>query len=275
MAIGAEQGAEVAAAFDGMPTLTVCLDRRQEHKFPGRVFACRHIIKTAQIRQYAEAGLLHPRSVAFTWGMQLDPAQWGKLLVMKPLDPKVTSRGIVRSDFRSRCCRASKPENFAAGHPIHTTPMLLQAFIDTGPRPSHFRVLTLFGEPLYAVEHVMDDERPPLDAAPEVLLAANIATNGGERNRRLIDDEEILAFARRMSRALPAIPLQGIDVMREHGTGRLFAIENNTGGNTWHFSSNMGKELRDQLGRDALVGQFDAFATAARVLVDATRTYAR
>jgi len=274
VAVGADAAAAQAVDLAGLPTLSVSLDRRPDAGLPGRVFACRHIIKTAQLRQYAEANLPFPRSVAFRWGLALDPRVWGPLLVMKPLDPHVTSRGIVHL-IPTMVLPQLKPSNFAKSHPIHATPMLVQAFIDTGPRPSHYRVLTLFGEPLYAVEHVMDEDRPSLDSSPDVLLSANIATNGGSRTRSMLNDPEVLAFAGRMSRALPAIPLQGIDIMREQSSGKLYAIENNTGGNTWHFSSRMGEQLRDQLGRDTLINQFDAFRTAARVLVKAVAEYAR
>lgn len=271
---GGDDGASIAAALEGLPTLSVVFDSGPDFSPPGRVFACRHIIKTAQLRQYAEAHLPTPMSCTFHWGMSLDPRRWGELLVMKPLDPHMTSQGIVHLIPTALLSRL-EPRNFAGRHPIHTTPMLLQKFIDTGPNPSHYRVLTLFGEPLYAVEHVMVAPRPPLDSDLQVLLAADIATNGGARHRRLIADPDVLDFARRMARALPAIPLQGIDIMREQPSGRLFAIENNTGGNTWHFSSRMGEELREQIGRQALIDQFDAFERAAEVLVAATRRFAR
>jgi hypothetical protein len=40
-------------------------------------------------------------------------------------------------------------------------------------------------------------------------------------------------------RAAPFIPLQGCDFIREAGTGKLYALKFNPGGNTWHFSSRM------------------------------------
>jgi hypothetical protein len=260
-----------AEALAGLATVVVSFDGNRAIPLPAhRRFVCRHIIKTAQLRQYAEARIPYPMSAAFSWGMNLDPQRWGPLLVMKPLDPHVTSRGIVHL-IPTSVLGQLKPAHFAPGHPIHSTPMLLQAFIDTGEYPSHYRVLMLFGEPLYACEHVMVSPRPPLDAPVEQLLKANIATNGGERRRRLFDDADVIAFARRMAKALPAIPLQGIDVMRHHASGQLFAIENNTGGNTWHFSSGMGEELREQISRDALIAQFGAFDRAAEALVETTR----
>lgn len=267
--------APVATELSGLPALIVGFDGALPlPALPGRRFVCKQIIKTAQLRQYAEAGIAHPLSAVFQWGQALDPRRWGPLTVLKPLNPGSTSRGLAHL-IPTPMVGKLRPQNFAPEHPIHTSPMLIQSFIDTGLYPSHFRVLLLFGEPLYMVEHVMADPRPPLDAPPLVLLGAPIATNGGVRDRRLVEDAEIIAFARRMAAALPAIPLQGIDVMREHGSGRLVAIENNPGGNTWHFSSPMGEELRAQIPRAALLAQFGGLDRAAEILLAATHRYAR
>lgn len=267
--------APIAAELGGLPALIVGLDGTLPlPELSGRRFVCKHIIKTAQLRQYAEAGIAHPVSAVFQWGQVLDPRRWGPLTVLKPLDPGATSKGLAHL-IPTPMVGKLRPQHFAPEHPIHKSPMLIQGFIDTGPYPSHFRVLMLFGEPLYMVEHVMADARPPLDAPPQVLLGAPIATNGGVRDRRLVQDAEIIAFAKRMSAALPAIPLQGIDIMREHGTGRLIAVENNPGGNTWHFSSPMGEELRAQLPREALLAQFGGLTRAAEILLSATHRYAR
>jgi len=52
-----------------------------------------------------------------------------------------------------------------------------------------------------------------------------------------VDDPDILAFAQHMSSALPDIPLQGLDIIKEVSTNRPFALESNPGGNSWRFSS--------------------------------------
>lgn len=80
-----------------------------------------------------------------------------------------------------------------------------------------------------------------------------------------------------MSFALPDVPLQGIDVLRENKTGKLYALESNPGGNTWHFSSAFGAILRDEVGdgRAKMLAQYDALPRAARTLIEATRAYAR
>lgn len=270
-----EDNEAIVRDVKGLPALTVSFDMRLPlPEIGGRRFQCKQLIKTAQLRQYAEAGLAYPTSAVFRWGMAPDPKRWGPLTVLKPLEPSATSQGVAHL-IPTLVLPQLKPQNFAPEHPIHSTPMLVQSFIDTGPYPSHFRVLLLFGEPLYMVEHILANPRPPLDSPPDVLLKAHIATNGGERHRRLVNDPEVLAFARRMANAMPAIPLSGVDIMREQPSGRLYAIENNPGGNTWHFSSTIGEELREQVGDEALQAQFGGIVRAAEILLDATHRYAR
>ena len=54
-----------------------------------------------------------------------------------------------------------------------------------------------------------------------------------ENSLRILD---ILELARRAYLALPEIALQGIDIIREAGSGKLYLLEANPGGNTWIFS---------------------------------------
>jgi len=46
-----------------------------------------------------------------------------------------------------------------------------------------------------------------------------------------------MAFAASVHAVFPDMPLLGCDIVREHATGRLHAIEVNAGGNVWHLSS--------------------------------------
>jgi hypothetical protein len=91
-----------------------------------------------------------------------------------------------------------------------------------------------------------------------------------------VADPELLAFARRMSQALPDVPLQGLDIIKEKTTGRLFALESNPGGNTWHFSSRHAAKTRAELGngREILLRQFNALERAAEALAQAVELYA-
>jgi hypothetical protein len=270
----AKPAQDLADELRGHRTLTVSFRHGVPFPVGGRVFACRYMPKIHQARSYAAARIPLPRSRVFEWNLRLDPALWGRFVVLKPMRPGTMSNGAVQV-MPTAMVEQLSPLQFDARHPIRHGPMLVQSFVDTGARPTCYRVLTLLGEPLYAMAIVLKQPRPEFDAAaplPEFLAVA-IATNSGPRDRIMTNDPEILAFARRMSSALPDVPLQGLDIVRERRSGRLFAIESNPGGNTWHFSSRAGAKMRGEMGngREILLGQFGALEVAARALVQAVR----
>jgi hypothetical protein len=259
------------------PTLAVSL----RHKLPfplarGRLLSCRYVPKERQIARFAARGVRVPQSQPFRWGLHLDPGAWGKHLILKPTGIGRMSHGRGTHLLPTALLGQLKPGHFGPRHPIHSGPYLVQSFIDTGPRPTAFRVLTLLGEPLYAMRISLIAERPSLDCAPRELLRATIASNGGPRERELVTDAGVLAFARAMSSAFPMIPLKGCDILKEHATGLLYAAECNPGGNTWHFSSSFAAQMRAEMGngRALLLEQFDALRTAARILASATLEWA-
>ena len=82
--------------------------------------------------------------------------------------------------------------------PSPAPPQLIQSFIDTGEVPVSYRVLLLFGEPLYCMIFRQHHPRVSLDASDRELLETRIASNAGEDYvHMLVDDPEVLAFARR------------------------------------------------------------------------------
>ena len=81
----------------------------------------------------------------------------------------------------------------------------------------------------------------------------------------------MLAIARLAHAAIPEVPLKGCDIIRDAGSGRLYVLEVNPGGNTWHFSSRFLAGIRARNGPDfeaQRIRQFEAFRTAARVLAE-------
>jgi D-alanine-D-alanine ligase-like ATP-grasp enzyme len=88
---------------------------------------------------------------------------------------------------------------------------------------------------------------------------------------RLDIDPDVIALAAKAHAAFPDVPVQGVDIVREAGTGKLFVIEINAGWNTWHFSSPFGKKLQAEFGLD-YHGQFGGFSVAADALVEAAAT---
>ena len=84
----------------------------------------------------------------------------------------------------------------------------------------------------------------------------------------LIKNNQLNEVALRVSSTFPDNPLFGIDIIRDQETGNLFVLETNLGGNTWHFSSEMGHVGREQMGgRKAMVLQYNAWDRAAEALV--------
>ncbi len=63
-------------------------------------------------------------------------------------------------------------------------------------------------------------------------------------------------------------------MVRSASDGRLYLLEVNSLGYTWHFSSPTGRRLQESFGID-LEAQFDGRQKAARVLAEQTRLRAR
>jgi hypothetical protein len=150
-------------------------------------------------------------------------------------------------------------------------PMVVQKFIDTGEYPSHYRILTLFGEPIFGFRALSTARRPPLDAAPHVLAAGPFMAKHGQRRLIIPVEPDALDLARKTFDAIAEVALHGVDIIRERGTARLFVLEINPGGNTWSFSSKWAALLKTELNVSDLSTQFDAWKTCARVLVQRTR----
>jgi hypothetical protein len=169
-------------------------------------------------------------------------------------------------------------EAFPEDHPGRYGPMFAQRFIDTGEYVNHHRVLTLFGTPLLAFKTAATVARAPLAAPDDVLAAVMVKARRRDAPiaRELTRDSDILEVARRTYLAIPEAPLQGVDIVREATTGRLFVLEANPGGNTWIFSKgDMSTRLQKALGVEHLSDPFDAFAAAAKVLIERTRSEAQ
>jgi glutathione synthase/RimK-type ligase-like ATP-grasp enzyme len=174
--------------------------------------------------------------------------------------------------MRAQRVRYRLPREYPEDHPGRNGPMLVQQYIDTGREPGIYRVLMFLGRPLYAyairgVSNAVDLNAD--DATLESAVIASQAFTGAQRE--FVAEADVLDIARQADAALPEIPLKGCDVIREAATGRLYILEVNAGGNTWHFSSGYFRQLRRELGSDfvqTMHAQFDAFRTAAAALVE-------
>jgi hypothetical protein len=237
----------------------------------GRVYQGSPIPKLQQLKRLAAAGVPIPRTAVLTPELKLDESVWGRFVILKPSTNRLSSFGYGIQLVRTSRVRYRPPEELPSRHPGRLGPMLVQQFIDTGDRLSHYRALTLFGAPLYVQFGRATEPRVSLAASDEEIESAVMATQTIEKERRLTNEADVIAIARAAHDAMPEIPLKGCDILREAATGALYVLEVNPGGNTWHFSS-AGAAMRRNPPEFELARrrQFDALRTAARVLAERT-----
>lgn len=237
----------------------------------GKQYVGRAIPKVDEMEALKRIGTPMPRWTLIKPGLKLDPKTWGELIVLKPAGGSL-STGVELRMTKDVAYRL--PNSYPQGHPGRQTPMMAQMFIDPGPEAARLRVLTLFGEPLYA-----EEIKIPAVERPDVITSANvndipIVTNRSKiRYRSFVYDPDVLELARHMSRILPDVPLKACDIIREWKTGKLYVLEVNPGGNTWHFSSPLGR--REFVDGERRESQFNAFSLAADLLIERTRREAR
>lgn len=274
------------------PTLTVALNSQFKlNVLRGPILTNYPIDKLAQHRMFREAEIPTPPTLAFEFGMKLDPDVFGEFVVIKPMSLSLTSGGMGIQLFRRNRLEKIVPEEFPNDHPIHRDKKgyLVQRFIHTGSRTAWHRVSTLFSKPLYSAYSISKKQIVDLDLPDNILEGLDI-TNviQTDRIQEFSSEQDVLDLAIKVHDKFRRIPLLGIDILRERNSGNLFVLECNPGGNTWHFSSPSGNEWRlrigrfgkvaaktaDKTARKMLISQFGAFDIAARVLAEKTQQLA-
>ena len=161
--------------------------------------------------------------------------------------------------------------DFPRDHMIHRdrNGFLVQRFIDTGPLLRMFRVFTLFGVPLFCWSAREVVPAPRVGGSDEEIEKLRITSNAGDdRHRTLCADPDVLELGRRVGAAFPDIPILGMDIIPEERTGKLYVLECNPGGNTWHFSAGATASIRRQIGGGSLVGEKRAEENGRQMLID-------
>lgn len=274
------------------PTLVVSLFSEFALRIERGTIIRSHVIdKVVQAETAIAAGLRVPAVQRFRFGMWLDPIIFGDHVVLKPGDPALTSKGRVQLFRRSRLA-TMKPADFPSDHPIFRDKhgYLVQRFIDTGPYPTYNRVLTFLGRPIYMANGALTDPRPDLSSADPIIESARIAIQSGVPQRSWGVADDVRDMACKVGAAFSDAPLLAIDIIRELATKRLYFLECNPGGNTWHFSSRQAGGLKIRmllgeaekygrrkalaLGRRRMIDQTGAFDIVAQALVEKTRTSA-
>jgi hypothetical protein len=226
--------------------------------------------KIEEMERLERAGLPVPRWRPVTReSPPPDVTDYGSYVVMKPEGGK---RGADVRIMRSEKVRFLEPRTRVAAA---TQRWIVQEYVHTGPWPTSQRVVTLCGVPLYATRSRADQSRKPIlnatdfDSGGRSIVASHVGCT-----LEFCYDADILALAERTARAFPEIPLLGIDILRDAESGALHVIEVNSSGQCWGFSSGLGNSMQGRLGQ-RYESQFDAFARAARVLIEQTRLLAR
>lgn len=257
------------------PTLLVNLTLSEPLKMPrGATLLSRPLSKLQQFEMFRIAGIRTPLTAKYETGMAIDRKVWGEFILMKPMPLHLTSKKMGIQVFRTSRLSGMTASYFAADHLVHSTEMLIQQFVDTGPHLEKYRALTLCGEVLYIARSTNEQERPELSSPDDVIEAGNFRSDGS--HVAYGHYPEVHEFARRLVAAFPAVPLLGCDIVRDVGSGELHALEVNAGGNVWHFSSQLQAERRARLPEDMKrrQEQYGAFDVAAKALVRATRRMA-
>ena len=279
--LSAEVETDLPASAWQYPTLTVSLSSK--FRIPvrrGPILSNRAIGKLTQQDTFRRNGIPTPPALPYRPGMKLDPILFGEFVVLKPIDLRMTSKGIGVKLFRRRTLENLTGQQLTSVMPPGN--YMVQRYIDTGAQFNWFRVCTFLGSPLYSFFAISKMVRPALTASDESLFAAVIASNfSTDQHIQMYAPPSVIDMARNVHRAFPEIPLLGLDILIEEKTGRLFVLECNAGGNTWHFSSDVAREWREAHGRQVLepshldaerrgrfflIDQFGAFDVAALAL---------
>jgi hypothetical protein len=253
------------------PSLVFCPGLLFEYRPKGgTVYAARSINKLEQVDRLRQRGIRVPRTAMLTPKLVLEPAYWGPYLVVKPLDG---AKGVEIRLVRTQEVTSRFDELTLNGR----RRMLIQTYIDHSENghPTAYRVLTLFGRVLYAARNNWAKPRRPLEeiaSDPAAVIASNDPSFG--RERRVSNDPDVIALGEEAHAAFPECPTLGVDVVRDSATSKLYVMEVNPKGWTWHFSSGLAKrEFTADYIRD-IYAQFGALDRVAQLLIEKTRAEA-
>ena len=260
----------------GRRSLIVSFDALGDFKpARGRLFQSAWISKYDEYLLFSAAGVPTPFTSVFRLGRLFDSSGHRPLVVAKPTKMGSMSHGDQVVLMRRERVQEVVPARFPPELTSDAAPIIIQDFVDPGPRAQIFRVLLLFGEALFCYRVTAHVARPELDAPDSELESGRVASNAPGRTIEFIADAEVIEFAKAASRAIRWIPLLGLDLIRESRTGALYVLESNPGGNTWVFSSQVGLETRALAGgAEPFKNQFGAWNVAAKALIQATRSFA-
>ena len=238
----------------------------------GKVYAGIDHDKLVQSKRLAAAGLPTPLTKSLVEIDEAPARRWGEFVIVKA--------AIGHLGEGVRLLRASEIRQLVAGFSAEQRlRLVVQPYIDHADlagRLFEYRVLCFFGRLVYATRNRSAVAHAPLAqiaASTGTFIASNAAV-AGRRVRALSYDQDVVALGLAAARAFPELPVVATDIIRERGTGRLFVLETNPKGESWHLSSDFAVETFEPDHRAALYTQHGALHTVADVLIDRTRAEA-
>jgi hypothetical protein len=223
--------------------------------------------KGEEVRALSKAGLPVPETTLLQPWTEFDEAAWGLFTILKP-NVGFQGRGIRL--VRTRDVKWRHSSSWPKDDWRHGKNILAQRFINPGPYPRSHRVFTVLGHAIYSIVSIATEKIDLPDPSGDEPVDLEVAANGVARRIEMCFEEDVIALAETVHRKLSHLPTMGIDIVREHETGRLFVLELNSGGFTWHLSSDYGLNHQRTHGLD-LYGQFNALGTIAKALIETTR----
>jgi hypothetical protein len=169
--------AQVRPAKWSRPSLTISFGPTTTFIPPrGPIFENIPIKKLDQFHRLEAMGIATPKTQKLESSSRFSPEDWGEFVVLKPLPLSMTSTGDMIRLMRTRRLDALVRSGEINRLLPRGAPVLVQQFIDTGPLPTHWRLLTLLGRTLYSMKFWNPMPRPDLASDDALIESAIIET---------------------------------------------------------------------------------------------------
>ncbi len=224
------------------------------------IFPKRDIDKFTQFQSFQKSSIPTLTTMPFKFGMRF-PGTPLDIVTLKPsiLDTSLPSSMLT---LRNAVLHQLVPGHFDQGHPIHKHPYVVQEFIETGTKPTSFRVILFRGVPILSYETVSRRERPNL-GNNQVHVGPEFISNNDVwgYDMRLEADPEMIKLSVAMSVSVGHPPLAKCDLLYNGDKGWRALEISGTDYNGWPLGR---KNLVESLGREGMIKQFDMFKSIAR-----------
>ena len=260
-----------------LPMLVIFLVNPPDKEFhvAGKM-AVKHITKLEEYEHFKKHNIPCLPIEDFTWGMALDKSIYGDWVVLKPQTIQSTGKDVnmVPTDLIPTLTL----EDFPADHLIRQDQYYVQKFVKTGDRPRQYRAIVFLGAILHTKFNILNFPYPNDDSNLNTLLRNTVASNyTGHREAILTINDEFNEIAIEVAKKFSNFPLLGLDMIQDPATKKIYVLETNSGGNTWHFSSQISKKLGfvDPAQIKPMILQYKAWDKAAEALIQKTHEFAK